>query len=146
MVSSRTRQGVRDVAKVADDGTLPSRRVPKYDLNGDLAWWVYKIDDVREVGSSDDIVSVEFKISCGPERYRIWDNPPLEGNYSWEDVSVLNSSQAREQIVDYYTKNLTAAGKQAVLDSWELRVDNEMHYSKYKKPEENLEKLIQKVR
>ena len=142
MVSSRTRQGVRDVAKVEDDGTLPSRGLPKYDLNGDLAWMVRKIDAVREVKSGDDVLSVEFKISCGPTSWK-----SREDACSWEDVSILNSCDAREEIVDYYTKDSTAPGKQIVLDTWRLRAVDEEYSSRHKKsPEQNLEKLIHKVR
>jgi hypothetical protein len=49
IVSSRTRAAARNLEKLDSNGVIPRRDVPRYDLNGDLAWEVLEVKDSREV-------------------------------------------------------------------------------------------------
>jgi hypothetical protein len=121
VISSRTRQQLRNAENLTADGTLPERKSPKYDLNGDLAWCIVIIEKSREV-SLGGSQSVEFLIKGGPSyqdnRWRIQEDKVQK---FWEDVTTMNSLNCRYEITDFYQKNPKAFGKQVVLDVWKLR-------------------------
>jgi hypothetical protein len=115
------------VDKLTDQGTMPRRETPKYDLNGDLAWYVLRVEDSRKVLSDDGGSSVEFRVRCYPEsdpgRY-----PPRTQDKevtSWEAVSVLHSASAHWDIVQFYSKHRDAFGKQETRDVWKLRSEDD---------------------
>jgi hypothetical protein len=120
VVASRTRAQIRNLDKITFEGTIPEREIPKYDLDGELAWYINDIAASREADADCGIPSVEFKVSCEPflrQQYRYASHKIT----SWEDVTVLNSVDAQGCILDFYEKNPNAYGKQAVLDIWKLR-------------------------
>jgi len=86
VVASRTRQGLKNMAKVDIDGTIPKRKLPKYDFNGDLAWYIDTISASRP--SDDDLYGVEFKatLSRSGEESAY---PRVSEGQSWESVGVL---------------------------------------------------------
>jgi hypothetical protein len=63
VVATRTRQQMLNLDKVDSDGTIPQRVDPKYDLNGDVAWWIRHISDSRETDSGE----VEFLVISEPD-------------------------------------------------------------------------------
>jgi hypothetical protein len=105
---------------------MPKRETPKYDLNGDLAWHVSRIEESRKVQSDDGGPSVEFRVSCILESdplapYRQYPTrTKIETITSWEAVSVLHSARARWDIVQFYADNRTAFGKQETREIWKL--------------------------
>ncbi|KAE9374546.1 hypothetical protein N431DRAFT_543840 [Stipitochalara longipes BDJ] len=119
LVSSRTRQQVRSLDHMAADGTIPGRESPKYDHNGDLTWNVTSVEQPKEA-VLDGIQSVEFLVKTGPlyNKYRVQTG---RREKFWEDVTVLNSSNCRHRINDFYEQNPKAYGAQIVLDIWKLR-------------------------
>jgi hypothetical protein len=117
---------------MTEQGTMPKRETPKYDLNGDLAWYVQRIDDSRKVESDDGGPSVEFRVKCLPEsRPEIsparWypRRETTETITSWEAVSVLHSAGMRWDIVQFYAKNRNAFGMQETRDAWKLRSEDD---------------------
>jgi len=44
---------------------------------------------------------------------------------TWEDLSVLNSRNARHNILEFYFANSSSAGKQTVVDVWKLLSDED---------------------
>jgi hypothetical protein len=93
------------------DGTIPGRESPKYDLNGDLAWNVFAVEQSKEA-VLDGIQSVEFLVKGGPPYYKYHVHPDKEEKF-WEDVTLLNSSNCRHRINDFYEKNPKAYGAQS---------------------------------
>jgi len=65
IVASRTRLQTRNVERLDDDGILPDREVPKYDLDGNLTWHVKLVKDVRSASSEDSTSGIEFEV-CQP--------------------------------------------------------------------------------
>ena len=117
VVASRTRGQLQNVNKLNPDGTLPQSEIPKYDLNGDFAWYIVDILASREVTADEGIPSVEFKIAYQKSHLYYYHNSNFE---SWEDVSVLASYAARQAIIDFYRKEPNAYGKKVVHDTWKL--------------------------
>lgn len=115
IVASRTRQQLRNLASIGEDGTVPKRIISKYDSNGEIAWHVAEILDARK--SSPD--GVEFQVKCasltGIHAFE-QSGDPLEK--SWESTSALNNR--RWLIVQFYRKHPKAYGKQEVADAWKL--------------------------
>jgi hypothetical protein len=113
LVSSRTRQQVRNLDKMAEDGTIPTREAPKYDLNGDLTWIIRSIEKSR-AAAVEGIRSVEFLVKGGPcsasSRWHIQEGKEQQ---SWEDVTTL-SLGSRWRVIDFYDKNPKAEGIQEV--------------------------------
>ncbi|KAN0103103.1 hypothetical protein V8E51_011416 [Hyaloscypha variabilis] len=122
LVSSRTRQQARNLDNMTADGTIPGRESPKYDLSGDLAWNVFAVEQSKEA-VLDGIQSVEFLVKGGPPYYKYHVHPDKEEKF-WEDVTILNSSNCRHRINDFYEKNPKAYGAQIVLGIWKLRKDD----------------------
>jgi hypothetical protein len=116
LISSRTRQQVRNVDKLTADGTIPAREIPKYDLNGDLAWSITAVENSREA-VSDGIQSVEFLVTAGPphgdDKWRRFHVQEGKKKTFWEDVTVLNSLRCRHQINDFYENDPKAYGAQS---------------------------------
>jgi hypothetical protein len=117
-ISSRTRQQVRNVEKMTADGTIPTRVPPKYDLNGDLTWIIYAVEESREA-ELDGIQSVELYVQGGPSRndnnnwaYRYVVDGKAEKEKFWEDATKLSSLGCRWHILDFYEKNPKAFGAQ----------------------------------
>lgn len=119
LISSRTRQGLRNAKSVAADGTFPVRKTPKYDMNGDLTLRTNGVEDVREVIAMDGTTSIEFLLKT-----------VADGGYpfiyskvseSWEDISVLNLWSHMQDIASFYARRPDASGKQMVADIWKLR-------------------------
>jgi hypothetical protein len=106
---------------------MPRRETPKYDLNGDLAWYILRVEDSRKVLSDDGGSSVEFKVRCYPESV-LRRFPPRKEDMevtSWEAVSVLHSASAHWDIVQFYSKHRNAFGKQETRDVWKLRSEDD---------------------
>jgi hypothetical protein len=147
VVASRTRQQLRNQDKLDSDGTIPRRVSAKYDLNGDLAWYIESITASRESKSDDGVYGVEFLVKTertygGRDRY--WYNHSVPKEQSWEDVSVLNSTSARSEIASFYQKNSKAYGMQTVLDIWKLGVENDEEKHKKEMITKHLETIVHK--
>jgi hypothetical protein len=113
---------------MTDQGTMPKRETPKYDLNGDLAWYVQRIEASRKAQSDDGGPSVEFRVKCLPESSPGRWYPrreTMETITSWEAVSVLHSASMRWDIVQFYAKNRNAFGMQETRDVWKLRSEDD---------------------
>lgn len=106
---------------------MPRRETPKYDLNGDLAWYVLRVEDSRKVLSDDGGSSVEFRVRCYPESEPGRYPPRTEDKEvtSWEAISVLHSASAHWDIVQFYSKHRDAFGKQEARDVWKLRSEDD---------------------
>jgi hypothetical protein len=136
------------VDKVTDQGTMPKRKTPKYDLNGDLAWYVLGVEESRKVLEDDGGSSVEFRVKCYPEsnpRRRYLRTENKDTITSWEAVSVLHSASVHWDIVHFYSKHRTAFGKQETRDVWKLRSeDDEKVARQHASALKQLDKLIKK--
>ncbi len=51
VIASRTRLQTRSALQLREDGTLPKREIPRYDLNGDLAWWIVEVVNCRSAST-----------------------------------------------------------------------------------------------
>jgi len=129
VISSRTRQGLRNAESVAVDGTFPVRKTPKYDMNGDLTLRTNGVEDVREVIAMDGTTSIEFLVkTISDSGYPFTTS---EMSQSWEDISVLNLWSHMGDIASFYARRPDAYGKQVVSDIWKLRgVDESDNHGK----------------
>jgi hypothetical protein len=109
VVASRTRNQLRKLETLDDEGTIPKSVISKYDADGDLAWSIRGIMDSRRYEPAGFPSSVEFKVRCvalnGPRNWN-WSGLPEET--SWEDVNILNNY--RGGILEFYRKYPGAYG------------------------------------
>lgn len=119
IVSSRTRSQLRSSAMINPDGTLPQMPRPKYNAEGQLTRYVSHISDSRETAVHDGLSGVEFRVY---HRANMDDDSMCVA--SWEDADVLSSPESLESIIDYYNINEMAAGKEALVEYWNLQCND----------------------
>jgi len=134
LISSRTRAATRNFEQIDHNGVIPKRATPRYDLNGDLTWYVTRVMDCRvslmhvmimlamlisDLQASIESDSIEFLLKMAPS----YVSKLSEFEQAWEDVSVLNLLEIRWCILEFYHSNPSAYGKEEILDIWKMRED-----------------------